>query len=80
MKLAKWRSDPIDGMNNYGIKIVDNTLRCFRIYEGKAFGDIALMVIRKLYKKFHIILNVVYFIHLKCMVYFFKVRVLGLIF
>ena len=54
MKLAKWRSDPIDGMNNYGIKIVDNTLRCFRIYEGKAFGDIALMVIRKFEKKFYV--------------------------
>ena len=38
MKLAKWRSDPIDGMNNCGIKMVDNTLRWFRIFEAKAFG------------------------------------------
>ena len=27
LKLAKWRSDPIDGMNDCGIKMVDNTLR-----------------------------------------------------
>ena len=47
MKLAKWRSDPIDGMNNCGIKMVDNTLRWFEIYKRKAFGDIALMVVRK---------------------------------
>jgi len=33
--------------------------------------DIALMVIRKFLRKFHVNLNVAYFIHLKCMVYFF---------
>ena len=27
LKLAKWRSDLIDGMNNYRIKMVDYTLR-----------------------------------------------------
>ena len=37
LKLAKWRSDPIDGMNNCGIKMVDNTLRWFGIYEEKTF-------------------------------------------
>ena len=37
------------------------------------FEDIALMVIRKFLKKFHVILNVAYFRHLKCMVHFFYV-------
>ena len=42
MKLAKWRSDPIDGMNDCGIKMVDYTLRWFEIFEEKAFGKFCI--------------------------------------
>ena len=37
MKLVKWRSDPIDGMNDCGIKLLDNTLEWLGIFEEKAF-------------------------------------------
>ena len=50
-------------------------LKRFGIYLEKAFGDIALMAIRKFLKKFRVILNVAYFIHLKYMVHY--VSVLG---
>jgi len=64
-------------MNYCGIKMVDNMLKRFGIYEEKAFEDIALVAIRKFLKKFHVNLNVVYFIHLKCMIYFFMYEYLN---
>jgi hypothetical protein len=39
MKLAKWRGNPIDGMNSCGIKMMDNTLRWFGIFEEKTFKE-----------------------------------------
>jgi hypothetical protein len=42
MKLAKWTSNPIDGMNNYRIKMVDNTLRWFGIFEEKGFREFCI--------------------------------------
>jgi hypothetical protein len=54
------------------IELIDKTLTMiWDFLKKRHLASLVLMAIRNFQKKFHVTLNVAYFIHLKCMVHYF---------